>query len=230
MKVRAQEITNIYLSKMEEILEFRAFTQFSYLQFNSAIANGFKVTTHLEPIGKVVNQEQIHNKIAQYEASFLPKLSLQHSVSIFESWLFDLLRHLLSDKNRLNKNRKIEVVEITNSSSLEDLLSKVIESELNEIKYKKPTDWFTYLNKFVDINLPTTEEIEKISEIKASRDVLVHNEGISNSKYIEKSGKFTRAPEGKELCFDHNYVYESWRVLNKVIAEVGKAVSKKIDT
>ncbi len=168
--------------------------------------------------------------LTRYEADFLPKLSFQHSVSIFESWLFDILRYLLADNNRLNKKRKMDIGEIISSSSMDDVLSKIIESELNEIRYKKPIDWFSYLNSFVNISLPTTEEVEKISEIKASRDILVHNEGICNSIYLEKVGKLARAHDGKKLCFDHNYTFKSWSVLNGAISIVGKAVSEKVDT
>lgn len=106
MRMQAKEITELYSSKMEEILEFRAFTQFSYLQFNDAVDKGFKVTTVIGPTRKMCDQNEIKQKLESYKNGFLPKLSFQHAVSVFESWFFDIVRYLLRDKNKLNKKEK----------------------------------------------------------------------------------------------------------------------------
>jgi len=229
MKKQAKDITELYLSKMEEILEFRAFTQLAYLKLNQAIDMGFKFKAQLTPTGKSLDQEQIKQRINKYESGFLPILSFQHSVSIFESWFFDILRYLLKDRNRINKKRKLEVGEVLKSQSIDEIVYKIIEEELNEVRYKKVADWFEYPSSFVNINIPNETEIKKISEIKASRDILVHNEGNANQIYIIKAGELSRAKDGDPLSFDHLYVFESWKVLRNVMESVGNAISSKID-
>lgn len=229
MTFRIRDITNLSLDQMEETFEFRVFTQFSYLIFDEAVKNGLKRSTHLSPTGKYYEQDAINAKMKRYHDTFLPQLGFQNSVTIFESWLFDVLRHLLSDKNRLNKKRRIEVSEIVTHNSLDELFKSIIESELNEIKYKKPSDWFFYLNNLVNITAPSKDQIDAISEIKASRDIIVHNEGIANEIYISKAGSLSRAKSGDRLAFDHVYAFESWKILNTVIKDVGQQISKKIE-
>jgi len=215
---------------MEEMLDFRMYTWFSYITFDDAVKNGLKRSTTQGPTGKTYDQDAINAKFKIYAETFLPQLSFQNTVSIFESWLFDVLRHLLSDKNRLNKKRRIEVAEIITSNSLDELVASIIESELNEIKYKKPPEWFSYLNDFVTITSPSKIQLEIISEIKASRDIIVHNEGIANEIYISKAGNLARAKSGERLKFDHTYAFESWNNLNSIIEDVGQQISTKIDT
>ena len=222
-------ITDLYLQEMEAILEFRALTQFAYLQFDRSANNGLKVKVQLRPTSKNLNTEEVNTKMKDYEKGFLPQLSFQNSVSIFESWFFDILRLILKDKNRLNKKKKIDVSAIIECASIEEVVMKIVDVELNELKYQKPADWFDYLNKFVNITGPSEDEILEISEIKASRDIIVHNDGVCNEIYIGKSFTKSRGVIGTPLCFDHDYVFSSWTFLNTVMENVGKELSEKID-
>lgn len=215
---------------MEEISEFRAFTQLSYLTFEEMVKGGLKRIATLGPSGRSYDQDAIVKKLESYESGFLPQLSFQHAVTVFESWLFDILRHLLANRNRLNKKRKIEISEIIACNTMEELIAGVIEAELNEIKYKKPTEWFDYLRAFVGITAPTQNQIDSISEIKASRDILVHNDGFVNPIYLSKAGSFARGIDGGKLSFDHQYVFDSWQCLNTVIKETGQQIASKLDT
>jgi len=48
------------------------------------------------------------------------------------------------------------------------------------------------LYKIVSIPHVSKDELEQIAEAKASRDILVHNAGIINQIYIQKSGNASR--------------------------------------
>ena len=67
MKFGIREITNLSLDRMEEILEFRTYTQFTYLTFDEAVNNGLKRSTILGPNGKNYDQDREHRlrKIAR---------------------------------------------------------------------------------------------------------------------------------------------------------------------
>jgi hypothetical protein len=41
--------------------------------------------------------------------------------------------------------------------------------------------------------------------MKASRDIIVHSQGVANKKYIEKSRKMARAKEEELLVIDEAY-------------------------
>ena len=66
--------------------------------------------------------------------------------------------------------------------------------ELNELKYDRPMAWFDYLNRIVKLGCPTVEEIERFAEMKAARDLLIHNSGIVNFRYVPLNATGFRLP------------------------------------
>ena len=57
----------------------------------------------------------------------------------------------------------------------------VVDRELNEIKYGRVADWFAHLERLAKLGVPASEEIDRLAEIKAARDILVHNKGVVNA-------------------------------------------------
>lgn len=225
-----KDITTLCISKLDDIEEFRAFTQMAYNISVRNIDQGLKLKLYLATLGKKVNQQHLKDRLISYENDYLPQLSFLHMVAIFELWFFDTLRSLLNNPLRLNKKRKIEVSDIIGCTNIAELLNKIVELELNEVRYKKVENWFQYLGNFVNISVPSQEDIGLIAEIKASRDIIVHNDGMANSIYLIKSGNKARCKEGEKLEFDHDYVFFAWKVLRAVIISTGDAISKKEKT
>ncbi len=104
----------------------------------------------------------------------------------------------------------------------------IVDKELNEISYKQPSDWFEYLEKKVKLDCPTQDEISQIGEAKASRDILVHNGGITNQVYLKKAGKFARFNDGQRLEIPEHYHRQTWQLIRKVIADVFTAASARL--
>ena len=44
------------------------------------------------------------------------------------------------------------------------------------------------MSRIVKLGCPTDDEIERIAEMKATRDLLIHNLGIANKTYLDKAG------------------------------------------
>jgi uncharacterized protein YdeI (YjbR/CyaY-like superfamily) len=102
-----------------------------------------------------------------------------------------------------------------------------VDKELNELKYEKLSDWKAYLERLVKLGCPTTDEIEQLAEIKASRDILVHNNGIANATYISKAGNRARYNDGERLEIPEQYHRASWETTNKVIRDISGAAIVK---
>ncbi len=66
-------------------------------------------------------------------------------------------------------------------------------------------DWFAYFEKLAKLGCPTAGEIEHLAEIKASRDILVHNKGIVNATYVSKAGSRARFRDGERLEIPERY-------------------------
>ena len=103
----------------------------------------------------------------------------------------------------------------------------VIEKELNELKYERLADWFAYLEKLIKLGCPTADEIEALAEMKASRDIFVHNKGIANAVYVSKSGSKARYRDGETLEISEPYHRASWELVKKVIRDLSDAAIRK---
>jgi hypothetical protein len=81
----------------------------------------------------------------------------------------------------------------------------------------------------VKLGCPTQDEIDRIGEAKASRDILAHNRGLANQIYLLKAGKFARFADGQKLDIPEHYHRETWELIRKVIADVfGAAAAKAV--
>ena len=104
----------------------------------------------------------------------------------------------------------------------------VVDKELNELKYERLADWFVYLERLTNLGCPSADEIETLAEIKASRDILVHNNGIANATYVSKAGTQARYKDGERLEIPEQYHRASWETINKVLREVSGAAIAKV--
>jgi hypothetical protein len=61
------------------------------------------------------------------------------------------------------------------------------------------------------------EDVDRIAEAKAARDIYVHNAGVANITYIEKSGTFARAAVGERVDLGGQYTGDTWALLLRVL-------------
>jgi hypothetical protein len=155
-----------------------------------------------------------------------------HSVFVYlvaqvEACLNDLLREVLRfDPRRLkcrvkgiNHAHKIDVDFVIESASIEDAVSEIIDMELASVFYAGPKAQLTYLEKVLGVSL---DDQLKLSwrEIKATRDILVHNSGIINSVYIAKTEAAARGAMGESLIVDKLYFEQSAVIMKSLIGRI----------
>lgn len=104
----------------------------------------------------------------------------------------------------------------------------VVNKELNEVLYESPAGWFDYLEEKAKLGCPTADEIARIAEAKASRDVLVHNRGIANKTYEAKAGKLARCKEGQRIDMPEHYHRDTWELIRKLITDTSNAAIAKM--
>jgi hypothetical protein len=102
-----------------------------------------------------------------------------------------------------------------------------VNKELNEIASTRPRDWFAYLEGQVRLGCPSEEEIDRLGEAKAARDVLAHNRGIANKIYVLKAGALARFPDGEQIDIPEPYHRQVWELIRKVVTDVSnQAIAK----
>jgi hypothetical protein len=103
----------------------------------------------------------------------------------------------------------------------------VVNKELNELLYERPASWFAYLERTAALGCPSADEIERIAEAKASRDVLIHSRGVANRIYESKAGNLARYRDGERIDIPEPYHHATWELLRKVVADLADAAIGK---
>lgn len=104
----------------------------------------------------------------------------------------------------------------------------IVGKELNEVLYDRPADWFAYLEEKAKLGCPSADEIDRLAEAKASRDLLVHNGGIANRAYLDKAGRLARFQDGERIAIPDDYHRETWELVRKIVVDVSDAAVAKL--
>ena len=107
------------------------------------------------------------------------------------------------------------------------IVAHVVNHEVNQILYERPHEWFAYLDAKAKLGRPSAAEIEKIAEVKASRDVLVHNRGMVNKTYESKAGNLARYTAGQRMDIPEPYHRETWELLRRIVTDLADAALAK---
>jgi hypothetical protein len=83
------------------------------------------------------------------------------------------------------------------------------------------------LNDRVKLGCPTEEQIERLTEVKASRDILIHNRGVVNATYLDKAGPRARYKLGQRLEIPEPYLRETWQLIRDVVGDLATAAIAK---
>jgi hypothetical protein len=173
--------------------------------------------------GSVTTHVELAGKSRGYVAEQLAEATFQQFISIFENYFFDLVRLWLISYPKSLSGKKVDFEDVLNAPDKDTITAQVVSRELNEILYKRPTGWFDYLEDKVKLGCPTTDEIGKIAEAKASRDVLVHNRSVASKTYEAKAGNLARYKDGQRIDIPEHYHRETWQLLRKVVTDISNA-------
>ena len=134
------------------------------------------------------------------------------AVSQFESYLFEVLRIVITaypQKLALNikgteSKRDIPLELLLSANSLSEVITQIIDRRLNELSYASPKEYLEYLGKLLGIDITDPAFLDYI-EVKATRDLVIHNRGIVNQTYLSKVGDKKRGETGQSITIDVGY-------------------------
>jgi len=216
------------LTALDASHNYYTHTQAVWRLIQQAIKEGSKFTVRNLTTGTVVDEETLLTLAQQYITEYHTSFTFQHFVTLFEEWLFDLLRLWLSSYPNSLARRQIDFNTVLQLPDKAAITLAVVDKELNELKYKRVEEWFAYLTKLVRLDVPTDDEVERLAEIKASRDILVHGKGVANAIYVAKAGVRARCRDGERIEIPEHYHRESWEAIRKVIVDVSDAARNKL--
>ena len=130
---------------------------------------------------------EIAAKSRGYVAEQLIEATFQQFISVLETFVFDILRiWLMTYPASFSSNKKVDFADVLNAPDRDAIIRLVVYNEVKDLFYKKPKDWFEFLESKVKLGCPLAGEIDQFAEAKASRDVLVHGRGIAKGSRKNK--------------------------------------------
>jgi hypothetical protein len=217
--LKAKEARNLLFMQGE----LAQLTYQSYVKFIDIINESNEDTIQISfPVGyradrKSIEATQTYSKeslIERYQylgLTQLPINGLYQLITIVETLMGDILRETLKEfPVKISNKRKLDAEIVLGASSLEEIKIALINSILNEIAYKSPKEFAEEFKNYIGINLLEKPTYHKYIEIKATRDIHIHNSGIVNNIYLSKADTMARVKAGDFLPVDIQYFLESY--------------------
>lgn len=156
-------------------------------------------------------KEELVERYAHLGVNKLPLDAIYQLVTIMETLLNDILRLILIEyPNKIPSKKKVDVDCILSSDSIDQIKLTIVDSILNDIAYKSPKDYASEFDKYTGVNLLENPVFHKYIELKATRDIHIHNRGIANEVYLNKAGVVARVQNGQYLPVDIPYFLNSY--------------------
>ncbi len=176
----------------------------------------------------IVDEAELANLAQGYVTGYLASATFQHFVSLFERFVSDLLCFWLTEYPDSLSSNQLDFRIVLELPDKDAIVASVVQQKVHGLSYKSVSEWFDYLEKIANLDCPNKDQIERLAEIKASRDILVHNNGIVNSIYVSKSKKRARFDDGDKLELPGIYHRHSWQLIKQVVTDVANAAINKL--
>ncbi len=151
---------------------------------------------------------QRYSALANYQLSINGVIQL---VTIVEAMLGDIVRSVLMKyPKKLGEKRMVSLQGVLEAHTLDEIKTRCVESLLNDLTYKSPAEFAETLKQYISVDLSDCPAFHKYIEIKAARDIVIHNRGVANDTYRRKAASHARVSSGKYLPVDVPYFLESY--------------------
>lgn len=152
-------------------------------------------------------------------------------VSRLESLLNDVLRTFLTrfpGKLSLglkggDSSKSVPISVVIEADDRDEILAEIVDTRLQGVFYAEPKDYLAYFENVTGVSLPEKSFLEFV-EIKATRDLVIHNNGLANDLYVRKAGKLARAEAGKPIGVEEAYFSSAISTMKNISSEIQKQV------
>lgn len=204
--------------------EMAQLTYISFEQMTTWVDNQKEDTIPISyPIGynpdKTTMMSQPHNyskddlkeRYAFLGLNKLPIDAIYQLVTITETMLNDLLRAILIEfPKKIPNKRKLDIDQVLACDNLDQIKLAIVDTILNEFAYKSPKEYADEFSFYTGVKLLENPVFHQYIELKATRDIHIHNKGIANEIYLNKAGVLARVKSGRYLPVTIQYFLEMY--------------------
>lgn len=155
------------------------------------------------------------------------------AVSEFEAFLGKVLKEILKEYprkltasvkgNQPTKQVPLEI--LLDSDSISDAVGWTVDKAVSDLFYSAPKVYLQYLKDVGGI-MHDESEFGEYLEIKATRDVIVHNLGTINDIYLDKAGDKARGVVGETAIVDKDYFENALALLKRLSGIIKRNAEK----
>ena len=133
-------------------------------------------------------------------------------------------RRIMCTVGGVSFNKDVSVIDLI-TKDRSDLINQIIQERVNTLFYASPQKQLEYFDKALGIKVE--DEIwGKWVEIKARRDLWVHNAGIANQIYLDKTKDYNLVPIGSEALIDQKYFSDSVATMKTLVGRIDRDIRK----
>lgn len=115
--------------------------------------------------------------------------------------------------------------DLVTAANKDELIQRMFSDHVGNVFRQRPSLYMTYLAKLLSVkNDPSFSDYY---EVCATRDLVVHNNGVANALYVEKAGTKARGAVGERIPVNQDYYYEVLAKLKKVSGAIKRDIEKK---
>lgn len=141
----------------------------------------------------------------------LPLNGLVQMVMITEALLGDIVRAVVTKyPQKLGAKRSVPLQVVLEAKTIDDVHIRATDALLHELSYKSPSEFAGAVESLLSLNLLECPAFHRYVEVKATRDIYIHNRGVANETYLRKVGSHARAQVNYLLPVDIQYFLESY--------------------
>jgi hypothetical protein len=213
---------------LDAVHDFFEHSKIVWQSFQILVDEGHTLNANNSATGTTINQTDLLARAPHYMRTYLVTFTFRQFVSVLEGFLFAFLQRVFEHNPWQFARSQLDFEAVSKATNREEIISSVVQRQLNELKYDQLREWFVALNKATNLGCPSDDEIEALAEVKAARDILEHNAGLVNEIYLRKAGKKARYAPGAQIEIDDFYHLASWQLIKKTIADLTSAALVKL--
>lgn len=239
-----RDLADRILGRLDEARDFYLHTRQAWRVVQQLAHEGRAVGIVDTASGQEVATADLEPLAQRYVTVHLAESVFRGLSGLLEDWICGLARLWLTayprqldaasneaaGRARAQRREEIQVPlsEILAAPDLAAVLGDVVERVVRDLAYRRPDQWFGFIDNRVNLGCPDEARRGALCEMKAARDVLEHNRGVVGQDGLEKSGAAARFAVGEALQIDEPYLLDRFTLLRDVIESMAAAAIRKV--
>jgi hypothetical protein len=231
------------LAQLNEAQDFYLHTRQAWRLVQQTAREGRPVGILDNTSGMELPAKNLNSLAQRYVTVHLAESVFKSLSGLLEDWILGLARLWLTaypkqlgaasgefaDRTRAQRREEILVPlsEILDAPDIAAILGDVAERVVRDLAYRRPDQWFQFLDNRVNLGCPDEAQRAALCEIKAVRDVLEHSRGVVGQDYINKARAAARYSVGEIVQIEEPYLIDCFALLRTVITSMADAAIRR---